>query len=141
MGRISAPRGPARCQTARCTRASEPPSRKRSLWDPTVPTGEFPGAATATAHEPAARPRRTRAAVDEPRRLQPCDAAGRGSVRAVSDSYRGLERRPGVVSVWSYGRAGAANPLCYTKFVLVRVVLHEAVNLLARVCPPEPPVG
>ena len=45
---------------------------------------------------------------------------------AFSGSYRRLERRPGVVPVWSRGRTGAANPHEHTNVVLVRIVLHRA---------------
>lgn len=58
----------------------------------------------------ACRARRARAALYEPRRVLARHAPGRGSSRAVLGTYRRLERRRGVVSVWSQRHAGVANP-------------------------------
>ncbi len=85
--------------------------------------------------------RGTREALDELRCLQRRNARGRGDHGATSRADRRLERRRGVVSVWSRRHAEAADRLHYTTVGFVRVVLHEGVSLLARVSRPEPRAG
>ena len=82
---------------------------------------------------PCSRSSPRRSAIASWRRSR-CPRSRSGSRRRAD---RRLERRRGPVSVWSRRRTEAANPLHHTNVGLVRVVLHEAVSLLARVCRPE----